>query len=62
MINYNSEEQGDFFPVPLHSLILISNLEISGHTHGEDIPFPVVKRQRREADHSPPTSAEVKKM
>jgi hypothetical protein len=24
--------------------------------------FPGVKRQRREADHSPPTSAEVKKM
>jgi hypothetical protein len=25
-------------------------------------PFPGVKRQGREADHSPPTSAEVKKM
>jgi hypothetical protein len=24
--------------------------------------FPEVKRQGREADHSPPTSAEVKKM
>jgi hypothetical protein len=25
-------------------------------------PFPEVKRQGHEADHSPPTSAEVKKM
>jgi hypothetical protein len=33
--------------------------EIDGHFIGS---FPGVKRQGREADHSPPTSAEVKKM
>jgi hypothetical protein len=34
----------------------------TSYTMGTGISFPGVKRPRREADHSPPTSAEVKKM
>jgi hypothetical protein len=40
----------------------ISSRPALGSTHSPIKWVPVVKRQGREADHSPPTSAEVKKM
>jgi hypothetical protein len=34
----------------------------TSYTMGTGSPFPGVKRPGREADHSPPTSVEVKRM
>jgi hypothetical protein len=39
-----------------------SGVHQTSYTMGTGGSFPGVKRPRREADHSPPTSAEVKKM
>jgi hypothetical protein len=39
-----------------------SGVHPTSYTMGTGSPFPGVKRPGREADHSPPTSAEVKKM
>jgi hypothetical protein len=39
-----------------------SGVHPSSYTMGTGSSFPGVKRPEREADHSPPTSAEVKKM
>jgi hypothetical protein len=39
-----------------------SGVHPNSYKMGTGDSFPRVKRQGREADHSPPTSAEVKKM
>jgi hypothetical protein len=40
----------------------IAGVHPTSYEMGTGGSFPGVKRQRREADHSPPSSAEVKKM
>jgi hypothetical protein len=52
--------------VPVGSLLHVvqtgSGVHPTTYTMGTGGSFPGVKRPGREADHSPPTSAEVKKM
>jgi hypothetical protein len=49
------------FPL-LHIVQTGSGVHPTSYKMGTRGSFPGVKRQVREADHSPPTSAEVKKM
>jgi hypothetical protein len=53
--------QGKKFSL-LHIVQTGSGVHPTSYKMGTGGSFPEVKRQRREADHSPPTSAEVKKM
>jgi hypothetical protein len=46
----------------LHVIQTGSGVQPTSYKMGTGGSFPGVKRQGREADHSPPTSAEVKKM
>jgi hypothetical protein len=46
----------------LHLLQTGFGVHPTSYTMGTGGSFPAVKRPGREADHSPPTSAEVKKM
>jgi hypothetical protein len=46
----------------LHIVQTGSGVHPTSYTMNTGSSFPGVKRQRREADHSPPTSSEVKKM
>jgi hypothetical protein len=46
----------------LHIVQIGSGVHPTSYELGTEGSFPGVKRQGREADHSPPTSAEVKKM
>jgi hypothetical protein len=46
----------------LHVVQTGSGVHPTSYTMGTGSSFPWVKRPGREADHSPPTSAEVKKM
>jgi hypothetical protein len=46
----------------LHIVQTGSGVHPTSHKMGTGDSFPGVKRQGREADHSPPTGAEVKKM
>jgi hypothetical protein len=55
-----------YFPfLPVHALHVVqtsSGVHPTSYPMGTGDYFPGVERQGREADHSPPTSAEVKKM
>jgi hypothetical protein len=53
--------QGKKFSL-LHIVQTASGVHPTSYKMGTGGSFPRVKRQGREADHSPPTSAEVKKM
>jgi hypothetical protein len=46
----------------LHIVQTGSEVHPTSYKMGTGVSFPGIKRQGREADHSPPTSAEVKKM
>jgi hypothetical protein len=46
----------------LHVVHTSSEVHPTSYPMGNGGSFPGVKRPRREADHSPPTNAEVKKM
>jgi hypothetical protein len=46
----------------LHLVQTGSGIHPTSYKMGTGVSSPGVKRQGREADHSPPTSAEVKKM
>jgi hypothetical protein len=46
----------------LHIVQTGSGVQPTSYKMGTRGSFPEVKRQEREADHSPPTSAEVKKI
>jgi hypothetical protein len=46
----------------LHAIQTGSGVHPASYPMGTGDPFPGVKWPRREADHSPPTNAEVKKM
>jgi hypothetical protein len=66
---YGLEGQGVGFRVPVESRIYtspivqtVSGVHPTSYTMGTGSSFSWVKRPEREADHSPPTSAEVKKM
>jgi hypothetical protein len=51
------------FSIPaLHIVQTGSRVHSTSYPMGTGVSFPGVKRQEREADHSHPTSAEVKKM
>jgi hypothetical protein len=49
-------------PVGIHIVQTGSVVHPTSYKMGTGGSFPGVKRQGREVDHSPPTSAEVKKM
>jgi hypothetical protein len=50
------------FMLLLHVVQIGSGVHPTSYTMGTGSSFPGVKRPGREADHSPPTSAEVNKM
>jgi hypothetical protein len=64
---YGLDYRGDGFRVPVESRIFSSTSRTDRSCDPtiqwvQDSLSPRVKRQGREADHSPPTSAEMKKM
>jgi hypothetical protein len=65
---YGLDDLGVGVPVPVGSRIFSSPYQTGLEVHPTSYPMgtgalpPGVKRQGREADHSPPASAEVKKI
>jgi hypothetical protein len=64
----NSHEGSDFYTrqgpniFPLHVVQIGSGTHPASYPMGTGVSFTGVKRLGREADYSPPTNAEVKKM
>jgi hypothetical protein len=68
-IGYELDDQGGGSSSPgrikfslLHIVQTVSGVHPTSYKMGTGGSFPGVKRQGRKAAHSPPTSAEVKKM